>query len=344
MKSPGKRTSTARIDDVAAHAEVSTATVSRAINTPESVRPSTRERINKAIQELGYIPNAGARALMLGRSGTIGVIVPTLDNAIFARGLEEFQKHLVQKNYQVLVASSNYDIEIEERQIINLLTRGVEGMALFGRSQSKAALRILNDRSVPRIHLGTLSPPKGGYACGFDNQHAIRIGVRHLLELGHREFGILAGVTHNNDRALGRLHGAIEELRVHGIALPSPRIVESSYDIGVARKKFHDLYKNHPEITALICGMDILAIGALSQAQDQGVSIPGQLSIIGFDDLELSRHIRPALTTIRIDAKDMWVKAAEHLLQQIAGASNLSKKIASKTELIVRESTGPVRA
>ena len=113
------------IDHVAAAAKVSTATVSRALNNPDAVSAELKEKISSVIKKLGYIPNAGARALMLKRSGTIGAIVPTLDNAIFAQGLAEFQRQLNQSGHQLLVASSNYDPEIEANQITNLLTRGV---------------------------------------------------------------------------------------------------------------------------------------------------------------------------------------------------------------------------
>ncbi|NCU79847.1 MAG: LacI family transcriptional regulator, partial [Burkholderiaceae bacterium] len=113
-------------------AGVSTATVSRALNKPETVSEALKKKIERIIKKIGYIPNAGARSLMLKRTGSIGVIVPTLDNAIFAQGLEEFQRQLSQSGYQMLVGSTNYDPEIEYQQMRNLLLQGVEGIAMFG--------------------------------------------------------------------------------------------------------------------------------------------------------------------------------------------------------------------
>ena len=329
------------IDHVAAAAKVSTATVSRALNRPETVSTLLKEKIQGVIKKLGYIPNAGARSLMLKRSGTIGVIVPTLDNAIFAQGLSEFQRQLNQSSYQLLVASSNYDPAIEATQITNLLARGVEGIALFGTSQQKDALKLLKTRGIPYIHLGSLSAPLNGYASGFDNREAVKLGVKHLLNQGHRHFGILTGITKNNDRAKDRVNGALELLIEKKILLNSDVIVECPYELQEAKLGLKKLLLNNPKITAIICGNDVLAMGAMLEAQKQGINVPNALSIIGFDDLEICRHLLPSLTTIHIDAIGMWAQAANHLVSQINGVSNLPRMIKASVNLVIRESSGP---
>ena len=329
------------IDHVAAAAKVSTATVSRALNRPETVSTLLKEKIQGVIKKLGYIPNAGARSLMLKRSGTIGVIVPTLDNAIFAQGLSEFQRQLNQSSHQLLVASSNYDPAIEATQITNLLARGVEGIALFGTSQQKDALKLLKTRGIPYIHLGSLSAPLNGYASGFDNREAVKLGVKHLLNQGHRHFGILTGITKNNDRAKDRVNGALELLIEKKILLNSDVIVECPYELQEAKLGLKKLLLNNPKITAIICGNDVLAMGAMLEAQKQGINVPNALSIIGFDDLEISRHLLPSLTTIHIDAIGMWAQAANHLVSQINGVSNLPRMIKASVNLVIRESSGP---
>lgn len=340
-----KNTGTVTIDHVASAAKVSTATVSRALNRPDTVSTALKEKINDVIKKLGYIPNAGARSLMLKRSGTIGAIVPTLDNAIFAQGLAEFQKQLNQAGYQLLVASTNYDPVIETNQINNLLARGVEGIALFGTSQEREALKLLKTRNIPYIHVGSLNTPYGGYASGFDNREAIKLGVQHLLEKGHKHFGILTGITNNNDRATDRVAGALELLAEKKIHLKPEVIVECHYELHEARLGLKKLLISNPKITAIICGQDVLALGALLEAQNQGMKIPRDLSIVGFDDLEISRHLLPSLTTIHIDAIGMWAQAANHLISQINGVDNLPKKIKANVNLVIRESstTAPKR-
>lgn len=340
-----KNTGAVTIDHVATAAKVSTATVSRALNRPDTVSTALKEKIHDVIKKLGYIPNAGARSLMLKRSGTMGAIVPTLDNAIFAQGLAEFQKQLNQAGYQLLVASTNYDPVIETNQINNLLARGVEGIALFGTSQEREALKLLKTRNIPYIHVGSLTTPFNGYASGFDNREAIKLGVQHLLEKGHKHFGILTGITNKNDRAKDRVAGALELLAENNIHLKPEVIVECHYELQEARLGLKKLLISNPKITAIICGQDVLALGALLEAQNQGMKIPRDLSIVGFDDLEISRHLMPSLTTIHIDAIGMWAQAANHLISQINGVDNLPKKIKANVNLVIRESstTAPKR-
>ena len=298
--------------------------------------------IERIIKKIGYIPNAGARSLMLKRTGSIGVIVPTLDNAIFAQGLEEFQRQLSQSGYQMLVASTNYDPEIENQQMRNLLLQGVEGIAMFGSSQKLELIRLLRTRKLPYIHIGTLDTPLNGYAAGFDNKKAIQLGVEYLVQVGHRNFGMIAGKTENNDRARDRVDGVVELLKRHRIVLKKESIIEVPYQIQDARIALKKLLQINPKISAVVCGNDVLAIGALLEAQSQGIKIPYQCSILGFDNLELSRHIQPSLSTIHIDAIGMWSKAAHHLMSQINGINRLPRKIVADVSLVIRDSTGGV--
>ena len=333
---------TVTINQVAKMAGVSTATVSRALNKPETVSEALKKKIERIIKKIGYIPNAGARSLMLKRTGSIGVIVPTLDNAIFAQGLEEFQRQLSQSGYQMLVGSTNYDPEIEYQQMRNLLLQGVEGIAMFGSSQKLELIRLLRTRKLPYIHIGTLDTPLNGYAAGFDNKKAIQLGVEYLVQVGHRNFGMIAGKTENNDRARDRVDGVVELLKRHRIVLKKESIIEVPYQIQDARIALKKLLQINPSISAVVCGNDVLAIGALLEAQSQGIKIPYQCSILGFDNLELSRHIQPSLSTIHIDAIGMWSKAAHHLMSQINGINRLPRKILADVSLVIRDSTGGV--
>jgi LacI family transcriptional regulator len=340
VKTLAKQTVT--INQVAKMAGVSTATVSRALNKPDTVSEAVKKKIERIIKRIGYIPNAGARSLMLKRTGSIGVIVPTLDNAIFAQGLEEFQRQLSQSGYQMLVASTNYDPEIENQQMRNLLLQGVEGIAMFGSSQKLELIRLLRTRKLPYIHIGTLDTPLNGYAAGFDNKKAIQLGVEYLVQVGHRNFGMIAGKTENNDRAKDRVDGVVELLKRNRIFLKKESIIEVPYQIQDARIALKKLLQINPKISAVVCGNDVLAIGALLEAQSQGIKIPYQCSILGFDNLELSRHIQPSLSTIHIDAIGMWSKAAHHLMSQINGINRLPRKILADVSLVIRDSTGGV--
>jgi LacI family transcriptional regulator len=213
---------------------------------------------------------------------------------------------------------------------------------MFGSSQKLELIRLLRTRKLPYIHIGTLDTPLNGYAAGFDNKKAIQLGVEYLVQVGHRNFGMIAGKTENNDRARDRVDGVVELLKRHRIVLKKESIIEVPYQIQDARIALKKLLQINPSISAVVCGNDVLAIGALLEAQSQGIKIPYQCSILGFDNLELSRHIQPSLSTIHIDAIGMWSKAAHHLMSQINGINRLPRKILADVSLVIRDSTGGV--
>lgn len=338
-----KQSSLPTIGDVARLAQVSTATVSRVVNAPDSVRPELRMRVDKAIKQLGYVPHAGARTLKSRRTGTVGAIFPTVDNAIFARAIDALQRRLAESRYQLLIATNDYSPETEESQALNLLTRGADALVLCGTGQRPSLLARLRARAVPAVHVMSWPPPPGMACVGYDNAQAMRQVVRYLLDLGHRRIAMLAGITRDNDRAAARLAGVREALAAAGIGLPPQRVVERRYAIAAARDGLRRLLQASPPPTAVVCGNDVLAFGALFEAQRLGVEVPGQLSIVGFDDLDLASHLQPSLTTVRVPAEAMWRQAADVVLALLRGEP---PPPASEIEvsLVLRGSTGPAPA
>jgi LacI family transcriptional regulator len=298
--------STPKVVDVAKRAQVSTATVSRVLNRPDSVRPELRARVQKVIEEIGYVPNAGARALSLNRSGNIGALIPTIDNAIFAAGVQAFQQRVTSRGYQLLLATSEYDLQTELEQVMNLVSRGVEALAMFGRSQKPELLQFLAQRRLPFVHVGVDRAPRGGVSIGFNNQQVMQPMVQYLV----------------------------------GENLPAQRVIERPYQIESAREGMRQLMMLRPRPTAVICGNDVLALGALIECQRLGIRVPQDVSVAGFDDLEISRHFCPSLTTMHVPTEQMWQRAADYLIGQIeADPVEVGREI--EVSLIVRESTGP---
>lgn len=327
--------------DVAVLAKASTATVSRALNKPQSVRPELRERVQAAVASLGYVANAGARAMTLRRSGTVGVVVPTIDNAIFARGLQSFQRTMAGHGYHVLLAFSDYDPEQEMAQVKNLLARGVDAMAFTGLSQLTPLLDLLAQRGLPWVHTGSF-PARPELACvGFRNREAMAQLVHYLLDLGHRDIAMLAGVTRDNDRATARVQAVGQTLRSARLAFPSHRVVESAYSITAAREGTRRLLEQPDRATAIVCGNDVLAYGVLLECKAQGIEVPKQVSVVGFDDLDLSRHWQPGLTTIHVPTELMWERAANYLVDRLELRLRAPVQIEVPVELIVRASSGP---
>lgn len=333
--------STPTVEDVAREAGVSTATVSRALNRPDSVRPALRDQVLAAVERLGYVAHAGARALSLRRSGTVGVIVPTIDNAIFARGMQAFQHRMAASSHLVLLAFSDYDAAQEDAQAQALLARGVDALAFTGLSQRPALLLRLAQRGLPWVHTGAFPAPAGTACVGFRNRAAMVRVVTYLLDLGHRRIAMLAGITADNDRAAERVAGLREALAEAGVGLPAAAVVEAPYNLQAAREAMRALLAAPSPPTAVVCGNDVLAWGALLECQAQGVDVPGAMSIVGFDDLELSRHLRPALTTVHVPTEHMWTLAADYLLGRLDGQVGVPMQKEIDIELVVRGSTAP---
>ncbi len=333
------------IDDVAHAAGVSTATVSRVLNQSGVVSQALRLRVTEAVGRLGYVPHAGARALMLRRSGTVGAVFPTIDNAIFAQAIDALQRQLANSGLQLLIATSGYDQESEARQAMNLVTRGADALALCGVGQSPQLLHFLRQRALPTVHVMTCPAPPDMVCVGFDNARAIAHAVRYLLDLGHRRVAMLAGMTAHNDRAAARVRGVRQALQAAGLDLPAYRLAERAYNLTEAREGFRTLMAStstsNPAPTAVLCGNDVLAYGALLEARKMGIEVPRALSVIGFDDLEMSRHIHPTLTTLHVPTEAMWRAAADRLVGALE-ARPVSMATEVEVELVVRESTGPV--
>jgi LacI family transcriptional regulator len=329
------------IQDVAAAAGVSTATVSRVLNKPDAVREALRGRVIEAVTRLGYVPHAGARALKLQRSGTVGAIFPTIDNAIFAKAIDALQQRLADAGLQLLIATSNYDLETETRQAMNLVTRGADALVLCGVGQSPALLHFLRQRELPTVHAMTWPAPGGMVCVGFDNARAIGQAVRYLLDLGHRRIAMLAGIVHDNDRAAARVAGVQQALVKAGLELPAQHLVQRKYGLAEARDGFRALMATSPTPTAVLCGNDVLAFGALLEAHRMGIAVPRSLSVVGFDDLEMARHIQPALTTLHVPTQQLWHTVADRLVAAIEQRP-VAEATEVEVELVVRESTGPV--
>lgn len=337
---------TPTIRDVAELAGTSTASVSRFISGIDVVSPTLGARIQQAIEQLGYVPNAGARALTTQRSGTVGLVIPTIDNAIFAKGIQAFQQRLTSHGLQLLIASSGYAPDPEAEQARNLIARGVDALAFYGGGQRRDLLDLIDQRRLPSVHVGVHRAHPGASCVGYDNVAAMQAAVSHLVSLGHTRLAMLAGITQHNDRAKARVLGFQRCCSKLGAEVI--RIDESPYELSAAIPiATQMLSQTGPSFTGLVCGIDVLAWAALSAARHLQRDVPTQLSVVGFDDLDWAQYSHPPLTTLRVPTVTMWQLAADHLHAQLHDdaahmRSILQQAKALKPELVVRASTGPV--
>lgn len=326
--------------DIAREAGVSTATVSRVLNRSPLVKPTMRDRVTAVMTKLKYYPHAAARALASSRTYTIGAVIPTLNNAIFAASINSFESVLQAADFTLLVAVCNYDLDAEAIQIQRLLERGVEGLLLVGNAHTAAAYQALKRTDAVYVNIWAYNRRLRRPNIGFSNRKAACAIVDHLVALGHRRIGMIAGITEGNDRARDRLEAVHEQLAVHGLRLQTDAIMEVDYAIPAGRQALARLVEQNTLPTALICGNDVIALGVLFEAQERGISVPQQLSITGFDNMPLIKHIRPAITTIHVPAHEMGRFAATAILSAIANNERIRSR-EFEAPLVVRETTAP---
>ncbi len=339
MKTIRSRKGAPGLVEVAARAGVSPATVSRYFNNPDIVKPDTKTRIAEAAVSLGYIRDRMAGALHNRFSGTIGLIVPTIDNAIFAELIEVFGGRLREHDRTMLIASHGYDLNLEVAIVRSLLERRIDGVVLIGFDHDEIPLDMLAQRYVPVISAWNYRANSSLPCVGTDNREAGAIVTQHLLDLGHRDIAFVFPETESNDRARDRLSGAIAAARKYGVEPHSERLRIAPYDIGAAKAVGQKILSERAP-TAVVCGNDIIAQGIVYACQASGVRIADDLSIVGIGDFSGSAHMEPGLTTLRLPAQKIGQQAADTILEMsISGLPPAKMRTSIKASLIERGST-----
>ncbi len=325
-------------------AACSTATVSRVINTPDTVRADLRERVQKAIAVLDYTPNSAARSLRSRRTRLIAAVVPTLDHAIFIHVLRGLEAEMKGSGYSLIVSTSEFDLVREFEQAQLLLERGAEALVLVGQLHHHRLLSLIERKRIMAIttySYPSATPPVLS-TVGFDNAKAARLAAEHLLRLGHRSVGIISGMRRDNDRVQLRIAGFCDAMANAGHPVRPDQIMESAYSINDGQASIERLLAHPKPPTAVFCVSDILAFGVLSGCVKRGIKVPEQLSVVGFDNLDFTAHLQPPLTTVEVPGEEMGRYAARFLLSRLNGQPELSEVFEMPTRLVKRCSTKPV--
>lgn len=331
------------VADVAAAASVSIATVSRVLNTPELVTAELRERVLRASRTLGYVPHGAARALASNRTRSIGVVVPTLGAAVFARGVEALQNRLQEADYRLLVADSQYDFEKEYQEVRALVAHGVDGLVLVGNERLAATRTLLKQQGTPVVVTYVHESPEDHPAVGFNNFACAYEIARYMLGLGHRRFGVLSSPYANNDRVRARREGILRAIEDVGGGASLERAVTLDYAMEEGRRGLREIVALAPETTCILCTTDVIAIGAHAEAQRLGLRVPEDLSIGGHDGLDFTSFLNPSLTTVEVPADRIGTLAGERMLELLAGAPAAGQLTVLDAPLVVRQSTAPPR-
>jgi LacI family transcriptional regulator len=326
--------------DVARVAGVSTATVSRAMNNPETVSEELRERVASVVRHLGWVPHGAARALATRRTGTIGAVFPTLTHGDFARAIQGLQSELAKSGRTLLLACSEYDLDREYDQVRKLIERGVDALLLVGEVHHRDLAELLQKNRIPYVNTFVYNPATHGSCVGPDNRKALYELTSYLIELGHTRFGVVAQTVRNNDRAEARLQGIRDALAERSIAIQPRHFVQGFWGINEGRQLFRRLLTQEPWPTAVICGNAYLTVGALLESQSMGIEVPKEISIVGYDDIEIMSELSVPLTTVRVLSDEVGRRAARLLVAKLEG-SEIVENLECAAEIVVRRSSGP---
>jgi LacI family repressor for deo operon, udp, cdd, tsx, nupC, and nupG len=329
----------ATIRDVAARAEVSTATVSRVLSEPDKVLKSTRRRVLKVINQLQYSPNAAAKSLRTFRTGKLLVTVPDISNPFFSLIIQGIEEAAQREGYAVMLGDTHHDAQREERYGEMLLRREVDGLIFLGHSMSESLRGLMKKKQLaPVVNGCEYSPKLGVPSAHVDNEAAAYEAMTHLYGLGHRQIGVITGPL-ASPLSRDRLRGVQSCAKKNGAAR-QVMVVNGDFSIESGIAGAARLFAQRKAPTAVFCFNDEMAIGVLDYATRVGRSVPQSLSVMGFDDIRFARYMRPALTTISQPMLDIGRETVRLLLGVLQGTVTTPVSITLPHKLEIRSSTG----
>lgn len=329
--------------DVARVAGVSTATVSRAMNNPETVSEELRARIASVVDHLGWVPHGAARALATRRTGTIGAVFPSFTHGDFARAIQALQHELSQAGYTLLLACSEYNPKQEYEQVRKLIERGVDAIALVGEAHDVNVSTLIEKNNIPSVNTFVYNATTHGTCVGPDNRKALYRLTNYLIDLGHRNFGVVAQTAENNDRAQARLDGIRDALAEKSIAIQPRHFAQGRWGINEGRQLFRRILESKPWPTAVICGNAYLSVGAVLESQAMGIKVPAEMSIVGYDDIEMMSELPVPITTVRVLSDEVGRRAARLLIAKLENKT-IDQDLECDAEIVVRKSSGPAKS
>ncbi|WP_129595826.1 LacI family DNA-binding transcriptional regulator [Anaerophilus nitritogenes] len=328
------------IKDIARIAEVSTATVSKVINhKDEHISDPTRKKILKIMKEYNYIPNTAARSLVTKKTNTIGLIIPDIRNPFFpelARGVEDRAN---ESEYNVIFCNTDDDEEKEEKCVSMLIEKMVDGIIFTASSKRTGEFRRFKNNKIPIILVDRdldLKHIKGRIKA--DNRNGAYEGVKHLITCGYKDILFLSG-PYTSYTSMERLKGYKKAFKEYSIKYKEENIIEGTYQSGWGYEIIKKLLRQKRKFDALFCGNDLIAIEAIKALQEDGIKVPHEVGVVGFDDIYMSRFIDPTLTTIKQPIYEMGYKAVQMLIETLQGKVNSYQNILLDTQLMIRNST-----
>ena len=328
----------ARMTDVARLAKVSIMTVSRALRHPAIVDPDTLKRIHGAINATGYLPNRIAGSLASQRSNIVGLIVPSLRNSLFAETVKGVADTLG-SGFDLMIADSGYVLDGEEAAVAAFLSQRVCGIVLHNTKHTPRTRRLIQSAGIPCVETGNLVRRPIDMAASFSNHKAAFEMTAYLIAKGYRRIAFVSLPLRDNDRARERQSGYLDALKKHDMPVDRAIMRESMPGLHSGAEALVDLMKTRSGIDAVFLTGDVLATGALLEANRNGWRVPGDIAIAGSDDNELQECVSPALTSLRFPRYQIGCSAASMLLTRIGGGLPPAHIVDLGFQIIPRQST-----
>jgi LacI family transcriptional regulator len=329
------------LEEVAKKANVSTATVSRVLNNAVAVKSSTRTRVMQAIEELKYHPNLHARNLAGGKSRTLGIIVSNMENPFFFDIIKAAESDAHARGYEIVVANTDYQREQLVKSIRLMLARRVAGLALIVSEMDPGLVTELTESKNPIVFYDAYTSERGIWNIRIDYGQGIERVIDHLYRVGHNR---MAFVSHHSN--LGPL-GVREETFRNTVSRLSPPVQWTSVTtvdgLDGGRAAAREVLQSGFNPTAIICANDFMAVGVLRELREQGLRVPEDVSVTGYDDIKLSEYSCPSLTTVHIPRERIGHLVFNALVPDSTDPAPEAQDIVIETHLVIRDSTGPVR-
>ncbi len=328
------------IHEVARRARVSIATVSRTINGVPTVTPQLSRRVWKVVKELGYYPNTQARALVSGRSRIFGLIVSEITNPFFPEIVQGFEDIAVQHNYEILTTSTVHDPKRMALSVRRMIERRVEGVAIVTFGMEEELFHDLKARQVPLVFIDVGPSLPRVSNIRIDYLHGIRQAIQHLAALRHEEIAFISGPLLLKT-AVARQRAFLQAMEEVGLSVEPKFQIEGNHTMEGGIEALKQLLRLPKPPTAVLCSNDMTAIGVMRQAYEDGINVPDDLSVIGFDDIRLAQFITPPLTTVKMSQTEIARLAFHALLSELqrkSSAPNGSEYVL-RTSLVLRDST-----
>jgi len=325
--------------DIAKLAGVSSATVSNVINGSTVVRPETAARVRKVIEETMFVPNGSAATLKYGRSSSYGLIIPDITNPFFPELIRSFEGILVNNNQDMFLATTDLHVSRMQQTIRRMLIRQVDGVVLLAAEIETEPIEALIHHRVPLVTMDRRVVGPGLSDVMIDYLSGMREAIRHLRGLGHQRIAYIGGSSGLtiSDHRISAFH---EAMSAYGLTVRPEYVLAGDYRISGGEACMEDLFGLAERPTAIMCANDLTAIGALRKIRQRGLSVPENMSVVGFDDIDMSDIIQPPLTTVRLSREDL-ARAFYTALSEFGKDPHVTgREYLVTTSLVQRGSTG----